>query len=188
VEEMRTALEQAERAAGDARAARDQVERDLRELSESGDDVETALARQKAELAELRRELEDAAEREEIARARIEELEQGLQEVDEDAQIQQVHGEADRLRASLGQMTEKWEREAERRGQLEEELQSRVVAEERLRAMLQAKVASARSGEDVPDADEITIPASVRDVVATSQGDFLERLAAAKREAEAVER
>jgi hypothetical protein len=74
--------------------------------------------------------------------------------------------------------------ESKRRMELEEELQSRVVAEERLRAMLQAKVAKAPAAEDGEDRIEIEVPAApLAGVAATSQGDFLERLAAAKESA-----
>jgi chromosome segregation ATPase len=190
VEETRYALEAAEAATADARVARAKLERDLRELSESGDedDADTVLARHKAEMAELRSEIEAANGREYRAQRRIDELESALAEGGADAHRQQLLGEVDRLKAAAGRATQLAEQESKRRAELEEELQSRVVAEERLRAMLQAKVATARpDGEDGPDADIEVAATSVSGAAATSQGDFLERLADAKRKAAAVQ-
>ena len=189
VEDTGQRLLAAERATADARVARAKLERDLRELSEGGDeaDADTVLARHKTEMAELRSEIEAATGREHRAQRRIDELENALAEGSEDAQRQQILGEVDRLKASAGRATELAQAEAKRRAELEEELQSRVVAEERLRAMLQAKVGVARNGDDEPDAAEVEIELPSVAGAATSQGDFLERLAAARREAESVE-
>jgi chromosome segregation ATPase len=184
-------LEAAEASASEARIARAHLERDLRELGESGDgdgDPETALARHKSEMAGLRRDLEESEQREREATARIAELEQGLAEAGEDAQKQQAIGEIERLRAAVGQATTLAQEEAKRRSELEDELESRVVAEERLRAMLQAKGAPPRSSDDA-DSPPVGIEAlEVGGAVATTQGDFLDRLAAANKQAEAVER
>jgi chromosome segregation ATPase len=174
--------------ASEARIARAHLERDLRELSESGGDAETALARHKSEMADLRRDLEESQQTAREATKRIEDLERGLADAGEDAQKQQAIGEIDRLRAAAGQATTLAQEEAKRRKELEDELESRVVAEERLRAMLQAKVAPTRASDDadVPELDVETLP--VTEEAATTQNDFLARLAAATEQAQAVDR